>query len=233
MLKLDNVSLVCVATTNVSPSLKALKYSLKSVSYKETLFFTDKEISCPNNINLINIKKFNSVDEWSYFIIYKLHEFIKTEFILLIHYDGYVVNPSSWNDKFLNFDYIGAPWPIIDDGVTYKDSEGKTVRVGNSVSLRSKRILELPSKLNLKWEPFHGFYNEDGFLCCQYRVELEKHGIKFANIDVAKYFSHENMIPEIKGIKPFMFHKYFGTNKAYKNFIPLHKRLINKIKKLI
>jgi hypothetical protein len=233
MLNLNNVTLVCVATTNVQPSLKALEHSLNLVSFKETLFFTHENIFCPSNIKLKIIKKFNSIDEWSFFIIYKLHEFIKTEYILLIHYDGYVVNPDSWKDVFLNYDYIGAPWPVVNDEVTYKDVEGNTVRVGNSVSLRSKRILELPSKLNLKWEPFHGFYNEDGFLCCKNKIKLEKNGIKFADIEVAKYFSHETMIPEIKGIKPFVFHKFFGTNSVYKNFIPLQKRILNKIKKLI
>ena len=91
MLNLNNVTLVCVATTNVQPSLKALEHSLNLVSFKETLFFTHENIFCPSNIKLKIIKKFNSIDEWSFFIIYKLHEFIKTEYILLIHYDGYVV----------------------------------------------------------------------------------------------------------------------------------------------
>ena len=32
-------------------------------------------------------------------------------------------------------------------------------------------------------------------------------------IDIAKYFSHEAMIPEIQGITPFAFHNYWGSNK--------------------
>ena len=30
---------------------------------------------------------------------------------MLIHSDGYVINPSAWRDDFLDYDYIGAPWP--------------------------------------------------------------------------------------------------------------------------
>jgi hypothetical protein len=30
--------------------------------------------------------------------------------------------------------------------------------------------------------------------------------MKFADIDIAKYFSHECAIPEIQGIVPFAFH---------------------------
>lgn len=104
------------------------------------------------------------------------------------------------------------------DDFSFRDVNGNIVRVGNSVSLRSKRILEMPMNLNLKWEPFHGYYHEDGFLCCKNKIELEKHGIKFASIDIAKYFSHESMIPEINNIKPFMFHRWVGTNSIYPKF---------------
>ena len=233
MLNLSDITLVCVATTNVKASLKAMKFSMKSVNFCESIFFTNSEIYCPEGIKKIKIQKFSSVDDWSYFIIFDLHKYIKSKYIILIHYDGYIVNPESWREEFLNYDYIGAPWPIMDDQITYKDQEGNSVRVGNSVSLRSKKILKLPTELKLDWSPFHGFYNEDGFLCCKHKQLLEKKGIKFADIDIAKYFSHEYMVPEVKDIKPFMFHKYFGTNKQYKNFIPLHKRIFKRLKKLI
>ena len=42
--------------------------------------------------------------------------------------------------------------------------------------------------------------------------------MKFADINIAKYFSHENMIPEIKEIKPFAFHKHNGSNAIYPNY---------------
>ena len=233
MLNLREVTLVCVATTNIKASLKAMQFSMKSVSFNQCLFFTNSEIICPNGIKKIRINSFNSVDEWSFFIVFDLYKYIQTKHIILIHYDGYIVNPESWKEEFLEYDYIGAPWPEVNDGVTYKDDLGNDVRVGNSVSLRSKKILELPSVLSLKWEPFHGFLNEDGFLCCKNKRILESNGIRFADIDIAKYFSHEYMIPEIEGIKPFMFHKFFGKNKIYKNFIPTYLRIFKRLKKLI
>ena len=104
------------------------------------------------------------------------------------------------------------------DNFSYRDINGKIVRVGNSVSLRSKKLLELPIKLNLPWEPFHGNFHEDGFICAKNRHIYESHGMRFAPLDVAKYFSHEAMIPEVKGIKPFVFHKWAGSNRAYPKF---------------
>jgi len=136
----------------------------------------------------------------------------------LVHADGFVVNPSAWRDEFLDYDYIGAPWPLPKDDFSYRDINGKIFRVGNSVSLRSKRLLDLPIKLNLPWEPYHGFYNEDGFICGKNRHIYEANGMRFAPLDVAKYFSHETMIPEVRNIKPFAFHKWAGSNRAYPKF---------------
>jgi hypothetical protein len=41
--------------------------------------------------------------------------------------------------------------------------------------------------------------------------------MKFADIDVAKYFSHETMVPEISGINLY-FHKWSGSNSKYPKF---------------
>ncbi len=160
----------------------------------------------------------NNIDEWNYSVIYNLGKYITTEFAILIHNDGFIVNPECWSDNFLNYDYIGAPWPIPNDNFSYRDINGELIRVGNSVSLRSKRLIDLPVELGLEWKPFHGFYNEDGFICVNYRHIYKKHGMKFADIDVAKYFSHEVVIPEILGIKPFAFHKWNGANNIYPKF---------------
>ena len=160
----------------------------------------------------------SNIDEWNYSTIYNLPKYIQTDFCLLIHDDGFVVNPEQWQDEFLNYDYIGAPFPIPQDDFSYRDINNNLIRVGNSVSLRSKKLLDTPINLNLEWKSFHGYYNEDGFICVNYRHKYIENGCKFADINIAKYFSHETMIPEIEGIKPFVFHRHHGTNNIYPKF---------------
>ena len=160
----------------------------------------------------------SNIDEWNYAAIYELPKHVDTEFAMLIHDDGFVVNPESWRDEFLEYDYIGAPYPLPQDNFSYRDINGDLIRVGNSVSLRSKRLLDLPVDLGLEWKSFHGYYNEDGYICVNYRHKYLEHGMKFADINIAKYFSHEMMIPEIQGIKPFAFHRHYGTNAIYPNY---------------
>jgi hypothetical protein len=59
------------------------------------------------------------------------------------------------------YDYIGARPIPNDDFLIEINSE--LIRCGNSVSLRSKRLIDLPVKLNMEWKAFHGYYNEDGY----------------------------------------------------------------------
>lgn len=218
-LNLPNVTLVAVATQNVEETLQAILYSCREIEYGSVKLLSHFTPFCKNeNIEFVRINKMKDIDDWSHFIVYELDKYIDTEYVLLVHADGFVVNHKSWRKEFLDYDYIGAPWPMPTDDFSYRDINRNIVRVGNSVSLRSKKLLRLPSKLELPWEADHGFFNEDGFLCVKNKHVLEDNGIKFAQIDIAKYFSHETMIPEIQNIKPFVFHKWDGSNSDYPNF---------------
>jgi hypothetical protein len=218
---LKNVSLVAVASTHHIATIKALKYSSRFIEFGNILFFSEINPSPKKKFfKYVKTEKFNNISEWGKFIVFDLHKYISTPYIILIHADGFIVNPRNWTTKFLDFDYIGAPWPIPKDFITFRDKQGKIFRVGNSVSLRSKKILELPTKLNLKWDNFMlNIPHEDGFLCVQHRSLLEQNGIKFAPLEIATIFSREYPVPENKNVEPFLFHKWIGENKKYPNFI--------------
>lgn len=216
-MKLNNVTLVAVAGVRIQEAYNAIKKSMKGITFGEVKLLTPKNAQTENpNVQIIKLDKELDYIEYNRFILYELKDYIDTEFVLLVQDDGYVVNPESWRNDFYEYDYIGAIWPIPDqnDKISYRDPFGNLIRVGNGgFSLRSKKLLELPSKLNLEWKSYYGFWNEDGFLTCHNRHILEKEGIKFATTDIAKYFSHESPVDEIKGIdKPFGFH---GKNSKY------------------
>jgi len=220
-LVLDNVTLIAVSSVKIRKTIKALEYSMRGIQFAEAVLVTHKKpLMLPENITYKHAKKITNIDMFNYMMVYDLYKYVDTEFALLIHYDGFVVNPDMWEDRFLDYDYIGSPWPVPpeDDKVTYRDINGNLCRVGNSVSIRSKRLMELPSKINIPWQPFHGWYNEDGFICCNNRHIFEEHGMKFAPVDVAIHFGQESMVPEGEGVKSFAFHKWAGTNARYPKF---------------
>lgn len=232
MRTLEDIALVAVATAEVEAAVKAIEYSLRGLRFEKAVLFSHYDPRPESAAyDFVKIEPFNSVDDWGKFVVFELHKYVSTGHIMLIHADGFVVNPESWDDGFLEYDYIGAPWPIPKDTFSYRDSSGDLIRVGNSVSLRSRKLLKMPSALNLEWNCDHGFFHEDGFLCVQHRHTLQSQGIKYAPLAAACRFSHEKPIPEIRGIKPFAFHKWEGGNKDYPRFTKktgLVKKLIRK-----
>lgn len=216
---LPNVTLAAMASVRVKETVKALQYSMRNIEFGEVVFVShEKPPYLPKGITFKYIDRLNNIDDFNYNMIYKMHEYIETEFMLLVHYDGFVVNADMWQDKFLEYDYIGSPFPIPNDDFTFRDINGNLCRVGNSVSIRSKRLMELPTKINIPFEADHGWFNEDGFICCKNKHIFEAAGMVYAPLDVAKYFGHESMIPEVIGIKPFVFHKWQGQNAVYPKF---------------
>lgn len=217
MIQLNNVTLVCVTSVNINRAINALRYSSMEINYFDKVLITHENISL-EDINVIKTDKLDYV-EYSRFIVYELHKYIKSEFALIIQDDGFVVHPHKWDDVFLKYDYIGAPFPIpsSNDLVSYRTPFGELVRVGNGgFSLRSKKLLSLASELNLEWKPYFGFYNEDGFFVVHNRHIYEQNGCIYAPINIAAKFSIENDIEETNGITPFGFH---GKNNKYYNII--------------
>ena len=223
-LSLPEVTLVSISSINIPAHLKALQYSSRFINFGEVLFLTDATYDetevYGNNIKQKSIPKISSKSDYSKFVVYELHKYIKTDFCLIIQADGFIINPEMWDPTFLQYDYIGAPWPDF-----YKDFYGNNIRVGNGgFSLRSKKLLQVPlhEKFDLYWDPLTQD-SEDMNICAWRKDHYLKHGIKYAPLSVAKYFAHENytLVPEVHGIKPFGFHTCYGyihedvTKKAY------------------
>ena len=226
-LQLPQVTLLAMTSVLVPETIKAMEYSMRQIDFGAAVIVThEKPKRLPEGITYKHIDILDDIDRFNYETVYNMGDYIDTEFALLVHYDGYVVHPENWRDEFLDYDYIGSPWPLPPEGdeTTYRDINGNICRVGNSVSIRSKRLMDLPRKEQIPWTPEKGWFNEDGFICCRNKHIFEAAGCKFAPLELAIYFGHENMIPEIegKGIEPFVFHKWAGTNAKYPDFRKKH-----------
>lgn len=211
MVELNNVTLIGVAGTLTEQTLKAIEYSSRKVKFGAVKLITPHKLKS-QSCEIVECEPLN-YEQYNHFVVYRLHEYVDTDFALLVQNDGYIVNPDKWREDFLLYDYIGAPWPMPTDDYSFRDPEGNIHRVGNGgFSLRSNKLLKLPSLLRLEWKEYYGNYHEDGFICVHNRKALEKEGCVFAPVDVAKYFSHETNVQETSGIIPFGFH---GKNNYY------------------
>ena len=203
-LKLPNVTLCTMGSEKYRESMqKMLDFCVKDIEFGAV-----KNIIVPTS----------SIDEWNKAIVFDLGDYIDTDFALLVHPDGGIGEPELWRDEWLRYDFIGAPFPLPKDNFSYRDINGKIQRVGNSVSLRSKKLLQLPKKIGMEWKPFHGYYNEEGYISVNMRHIFEEHGCKFAPFEEAILFGKEMPLPENKGLKTFAYHRTKGENSHYPNF---------------
>ena len=228
-LKLPGVTLVAMTSVNVYETVRAMCYSMRDIEFGDAVLVTDKKPwYLPKSISYSHTSKLDSIDAFNYKMVYELKDHINTDFCLVVHADGFVIHPELWRGEFLDYDYIGSPWPLPTNDYAYRDKNGDISRVGNSVSIRSKRLLDYPSVHNIPWHKVQDDqYNEDIFLCCDHKNEMEAAGLKWAPIEVAVHFAREHALPENKGIEPFAFHKWRGENAGYPRFISPYKRFKN------
>ncbi|HEX5865900.1 MAG TPA: DUF5672 family protein, partial [Casimicrobiaceae bacterium] len=200
MLELPGVTLCCVDTANPELALRALRCSVSGIRFARTLFLTDRAYDVAD-IDVRVIEALESREAYSAFVLKTLVEHIDTEHVLLIQWDGYVVNPAAWRDEFLACDYVGAKWfwhkkprqPLDDP-----------MRVGNGgFSLRSRQLLVALQDPRIELDG-----PEDETICRVFRPLLEReHGILFGSEALADAFAFEAAYPIGR---PFGFHGLFN-----------------------
>ena len=182
-LTLPQVTLCCVDSTPRLPwSLKAMAKSLAQVSFGDAILFTDRQSlagqALPAGVRVVEIAPLRSIEAYSDFVIKGLAPHLRTSHLLVIQWDGHVLNASAWREEFLQVDYIGAPWNHLPE----------PWKVGNGgFSLRSARLLQA-----LQDPAFVPSHPEDVAICTTHRPALEARGIRFAPVPLAARFSVED-----------------------------------------
>lgn len=190
-IKLPNVTLLGIDCVNVERLIQAMNVSQENIEFGSVKLLTSLESNDKRKIEIPNI---SSIDEYSLFCIKDLHKYVDTEFVVIIQYDGFIINPDSWTNEFLEYDYIGAPWRIADwliNGFNVSINLNGQMIVGNGgFSLRSKKFLETSHKLYESGK-IPKVQPEDIAMCIWHRNEFENEGIKFSPVELAKRFSIE------------------------------------------
>lgn len=181
-LQLPDVTLCCVDTRSTDLALEAMLKCMAKVQFGDAVLIGppqwEQANTLPGTIRYEEIPPLNGIDAYSQFLIKDLGRYIETPHVLIVQWDGFVLNPLYWTDDFLSYDYIGSPW--------YHG--GHPGMVGNGgFSLRSKRLLEALRRVECPPdEP------EDMAICVTLRTQLEdEHGIRFAPIESAEVFGCE------------------------------------------
>lgn len=191
-IQLSNVTLICLTGINYKTAehAEAIRKSCEGIDF--------------GDVKLIQLAEITDVDSWNKAVICELPKYVETSHCLFIHHDGYIIHPELWKDEWLELDYIGSPWPLPTDEYSYRNEEGEIERVGNSVGLRSKKLMELIATRSMNYH--YGNNNEDGQICTWNRKWLESQGCKFGTFEQALDFGREIDLLEHKGRDTFLFH---------------------------
>ena len=183
-----SISIVCYDTLRYARSKYAIQQTLNCIDADMVYWFSDRvcslELNVPTVTHLIAPIAAETFAERTGKLCFEIiPAAVETAFTLYVQSDGFALNKSAWTDEFLEYDYIGAPWPFHTDGLG---------DVGNGgFSLRSRKLHNALRALRVPTAMFNSAF-EDTLICRTFRRELEEnHDIKFAPAELAAQFSVE------------------------------------------
>lgn len=199
MLNLPRVTLLSVAGVDPPGHLRAMHHSMRHVRFAETVLVSGSRVQ-PNllrgvrnvthdcNGSRMNYERTRCRD---------MAKFFRTTHALVQEADSLLVNPFAWDDEWLGYDYIGAPWPYPFKPFPHIKPSYPEIGAENCVgnggfTLVSQRLCALVSELTDPNEP--RMYANDIWICCSLRDQLVSQGCRFAPEDIARRFAAENII---------------------------------------
>ena len=200
MLNLPEVTLLCVDTRTPTLAIGAMKRCLAQIRFGDAVLLTDPaQVSeLPPGIRLQSVSV-DSIEAYSELMLRGLLPHVSTSHVLVVQWDGYVLDASRWDNEFLQVDYIGALWR--------RQPPGRSTVGNGGFSLRSRRLLEA-----LRNPSIVIGHPEDTCICHDNRARLEReHGIRFASPALAARFSYERVEPTAA---TFGFHGMFNMHRV-------------------
>lgn len=197
-LHLPSVTLLCIDCIDVDRAQRVLERCKGKADFGAVKLLT----SLPTDYPHIEIMPLNSLVAYSIFMLTRVHEYIDTPHVLIVQRDGFILNPGSFDVRWLELDYIGPLFVQYD-------------KVGSGgFSLRSKKLMQYVSAMMPKWDGTQQHaeyiqskvsYYEDGVICLNNSINK---GFKIATLEQAANFSQGgNRNPKYFREFPFGFHR--------------------------
>jgi hypothetical protein len=159
---LPRVTLVCVDSRDPTLAAQAIERCRSQIDFGACVFFTDRRkldrAALARDVEIVDVR-LESIEAYSGFMLHDLAPHVRTSHALVVQWDGFVVDAGRWDDAFLDYDYIGAPWP--------GNPAGRDVGNGG-FSLRSKRLLDALARGS-----FAAGHPEDVCIGVDHRARLE------------------------------------------------------------
>lgn len=200
-LQLPSVTLLATDCLDANRMISVLELCKRKIDFGAVRLLTHIPVKYEHKVK---IQPLNSLISYSIFMLTKVYKFIDTPYFLTVQRDGWILNPSSWNDEWLKNDYT-APLYIQYN----KCGSG-------GFSLRKTKMMEEIATTEMpEWDGSdkHAHeiqktldYYEDGI--CSLTERFDKY--KIATLEQAADFGQAgNRDPKYFREFPFGFHRTF------------------------
>jgi hypothetical protein len=209
-LTLPNVTLLAATSVEIEQHQISLKISSQNIEFGAIKLLSsslpEKKYS---DIEYVSVTPMDRYDQ-NQFMVDDLHKYFETSHCLYVQADSFVVNADLWKEEFLEFDYIGAPWPNKIQMNPHATRVLNSVFIGTpglpgpipvlnmkencvgsgGFSLRSRKLLKTIAKISYDSLKIP-IKNEDLMICHYLYKEMIDKGIRFAPPKLAAQFAME------------------------------------------
>lgn len=201
MIDFPSTTLLCIDCLNVDRAIKVVERCKRLCNFAAIKLLTSLPTDYEHKVEIMHLP---TLVAYSIFMLKKAHEYINTKHLLIVQRDGWILNPQSWDNNWLQYDYAGALFNQYD-----------LMGVGG-FSFRSKALMESVSTKYPYWDGSESETNriqqivgqyEDGSIAIGLRKQLQKEGFKYMPIEEAgKFCGGGNPNPKYYHSHPFGFH---------------------------
>ena len=187
-MKILPITVIFVNIGTIEPVIKLyddIRETIKDYfDFKHYLILTDKDVK--HDRYEIKYLQEMTLKERDFFFIRDVWKHIKTSHFLLVHLDSHIINPEAWDDNWMSYDCIAAPW--ADGFVGCGGFSLRSVKLAHHVSQKYGNLTTLN-------------YHEDGY----YSNLLNKEPIlNYPTKEEALKFSQETVYDP--NVMPFSIH---------------------------
>ena len=193
-LDLNDVTILAITSNEMDEAQISMKISSHNINFaKSKLLCSSLPKKKYPDIEYVSIPLINNVDDYNKIVFQDLYKYFDTSHCLIVQADSFVVNSKLWENEFLEYDYIGGPWPnkIKVNSNLILNLEKNPVGNGG-FSLRSKKLTEVTAKI--KFDSLNFPMKAEDVVICHYLYDkMITNDIKFAPAKLAAQFSMENI----------------------------------------
>ena len=97
-LDLSDVTVCAIDSVNLALTARALQLTMAQCEFSDAVFFSHLPVE--GGFRSVCIDNLNSLAAYHAFAVKRLPALIETPFVLVVQWDGYVINAGAWNPSF-------------------------------------------------------------------------------------------------------------------------------------